>query len=98
MSMSEAKEVEAMTSESANENYFGVCPYCGKSDGYLNVGKGHWFYYETHRVKWFVGSNLFDSWKHETEEEQRGLYEKHGLGEFAELGLNEVTPPEMVDA
>src|SRR6266511_5437945 len=25
------------------EDYFGVCPECGQSDGYVNIGSGHWF-------------------------------------------------------
>lgn len=47
---------------------FGGCPECGGEDGYLNVGRGHWFLCDLHRTKWFVGSNLFSSCRYESEE------------------------------
>lgn len=54
---------------SENDNWPGVCPECGKNDGYLNIGRDHWFYCRKHRVKWCIGSNLFSSWRRETREE-----------------------------
>jgi hypothetical protein len=65
-------------------DYFGVCPHCGKNDGYLNVGKGHWFFCKEHRLKWLIGANLFSSWRDQTEAEQRRLYDEVGLGDFDE--------------
>ena len=53
----------------------GVCPTCKRTDGYVNAGKGHWGVCNTHKVLWFIGSNLFSSWKDETEEEQRKAFE-----------------------
>jgi len=50
----------------AAEHYFGGCPRCGDTDGYLNQGRDHWFVCDKHRVRWFVGSNLFSSWRHES--------------------------------
>ncbi len=44
-------------------DYFGGCPTCGVNDGFLNVGREHWFVCHMHRAKWHVGSNLFSSWK-----------------------------------
>jgi hypothetical protein len=41
------------------DGHFGLCPTCHQSDGYLNIGRGHWFRCDTHRVYWFAGSNLF---------------------------------------
>jgi len=73
-----------------SEDAFGTCPTCNKTDGYINVGRGHWFVCHEHRVKWFVGSNLFDSWKCETVEEQKGRYDELGLGSYRELGLAEL--------
>jgi hypothetical protein len=64
------------------DDHFGVCPTCKKNDGYINVGKGHWFYCEEHRVCWFVGSNLMSSWRDQTEDEQRRTYEDLGFGNF----------------
>jgi hypothetical protein len=46
----------------------GDCPMCGRNDGYLNIGRGHWFLCHAHRTKWFIGSNLFSSWREEDEE------------------------------
>ena len=53
---------------------FGDCPKCGKNDGYLNVGREHWFVCGKHRVKWFVGTNLFSSWRYETEQDWERSY------------------------
>src|SRR5262245_42500917 len=44
-------------------DYFGVCPVCRTSDGYLNVGRDHWFVCHEHGQRWCAGSNLFSSWK-----------------------------------
>jgi hypothetical protein len=74
---------EPMTLE--NGGYFGVCPQCRRNDGYANAGRSHWFFCKKHRVKWCAGSNLFSSWRDETEEEQRRVYEEIGLGEFEEI-------------
>jgi hypothetical protein len=46
---------------------FGVCPACKGQDGYLNIGRDHWFKCDEHKTKWHVGSNLFSSWRHEDE-------------------------------
>lgn len=47
------------------DDHFGGCPKCGGDDGYLNVGRGHWFVCRRHKVRWFVGANLFSNWRHE---------------------------------
>jgi len=65
--------------------YFGCCPICGRNDGYMNIGKGHWFYCKEHKVKWCVGANLFSSWQHETEGEQRDKFDRLGFGEFEKV-------------
>ena len=49
--------------------YWGRCPQCGQSDGYLSIGRGHWFYCKAHAVKWCAGENLFSSWRADTEED-----------------------------
>jgi ssDNA-binding Zn-finger/Zn-ribbon topoisomerase 1 len=54
-----------------SSNYFGGCPECGGNDGYVNIGRGHWFVCKKHKTHWFIGSNLFSTWKDETPEEQR---------------------------
>jgi hypothetical protein len=67
------------------DDYFGVCPHCRKHSGYINVGRGHWMLCDEHKVKWFVGSNLFDSWRFETEDEQRKIYDERGIGGYQEV-------------
>jgi hypothetical protein len=67
------------------DDYFGVCPTCGRNDGYINIGRGHWFYCSKHRVKWYFGSNLFSSWREQTEDEQRETYDELGFGEYTEF-------------
>ena len=66
-------------------DHFGVCPYCQKSDGFINVGRGHFFLCHEHKVKWFVGENLFDSWKLQTEAEQRAIYVQIGMATYREV-------------
>ena len=67
------------------DNYFGGCPHCGQTDGCANVGRSHWFFCSTHETKWCIGSNLFSSWRNETEDEQRRAYDEIDLGEFTEV-------------
>jgi len=61
------------------DEYFGGCPECGKSDGYLNAGRTHVFFCREHKVRWIAGSNLFSDWRNETEEEQRRAWNEAGL-------------------
>lgn len=49
--------------------YFGGCPHCGSSDGFLNFGRDHWGICHKHQVKWYIGSNLFSGWRDEAEEQ-----------------------------
>ncbi|MBN1765985.1 MAG: response regulator [Sedimentisphaerales bacterium] len=49
------------------EGYFGNCPVCGKTDGYLNISCNHWFICHQHKTKWFAGSSVFSRWQFETE-------------------------------
>lgn len=51
----------------------GSCPKCGKSDGYVNLGKEHWFICREHKMKWFIGSNLFEGWKNQTVAQTLGI-------------------------
>lgn len=52
-----------------SENRFQECPRCGKSNGYFNNNRHHWGVCDEHRLTWYIGSNLFSSWKDETEED-----------------------------
>ena len=65
------------------DDHFGTCPDCGKTDGYINIGRSHWFYCAEHKTRWIAGSNLFSSWLEETREEQKARYEELEFGTFA---------------
>lgn len=54
-------------SDITTDEYFGGCPHCGQTDGYLNVSRNHWFVCDEHKVTWRVGSNLFSSWRDESD-------------------------------
>jgi hypothetical protein len=36
-------------------------------------------------MKWWAGSNLFSSWRDETEDQQRKIYDTLGFGEFKHI-------------
>lgn len=67
------------------ENYFGGCPVCLKSDGYINIGIGHWFYCKAHRVCWWAGSRLFSSYMEQTEEEKEKIFDELDFGSFRDI-------------
>jgi hypothetical protein len=75
----------ATANDNGFDDYFGVCPHCHKHDGFINIGRGHWFYCREHKVKWCAGSNLSSSWRNETEGEQRKIYDELGFGEFKHI-------------
>jgi hypothetical protein len=68
-----------------DDEHFGACPVCGQGGRYLNVGRGHWFYCSDHKISWFAGSNLFSSWRHETEDEQRAQFDSLGMEAFEDV-------------
>lgn len=55
------------TDEITTDEYFGGCPECGHTDGFLNCERTHWFICQQHRTKWCAGANLFSSWRDEDE-------------------------------
>jgi hypothetical protein len=55
--------------DATTQGYFGLCPVCKKSDGFLNVGKSHVGICTAHQVWWPIGFNLFSSWMDETAED-----------------------------
>lgn len=73
-------------SEEESASHFGVCRECKHHDGYINIGREHWFYCRQHKTRWSAGSNLFSCWKDETEEEQRDTYEALEFGTFRIVG------------
>jgi hypothetical protein len=69
----------------AVDYHFGVCPVCHKADGFANAGRSHRFYCKKHKKSWCVGSNLFSSWRDQTEEEQRKIWIEIGLESFEDV-------------
>ena len=77
----------AANDNTASDIYFGACPGCGRSDGYLNDGPDHWFICVEHRLKWRVGMNLFSDWRDETQVEKASA--RWLLRTFSELSLQD---------
>jgi hypothetical protein len=71
------------TNEMKNDDtYFGACPVCHGTDGYLNIGANHWFMCKQHKTKWCIGANLFSSAMDETPEQQAQEQESSGFDSF----------------
>lgn len=79
-----ADENSTATAE-CEDDYFGLCPDCKKSDGYLNVSRSHWGVCHEHKLRWAIGANLFSSWRDEDEETWR-------RNEETLLGYTEIKP------
>jgi hypothetical protein len=77
------------------KDHFGTCPHCHDYDGRINVGRGHWLFCDAHKVRWWVGSNLFSDWRYQTEEEQRAIYDAKGFGSYRDV---EPYYPPLTDA
>jgi hypothetical protein len=69
----------------ASAGYFGLCPICKKTDSYVNIGRSQWFFCEEHRVRWCIGSDVFSSWRYETESAQQSHCERIGFDEFTDV-------------
>jgi hypothetical protein len=92
------KELAKITKRMAADDYFGLCPECHTTDGYINTGRCHWFYCLEHKTCWCVGSNLFSSCKTQTEEEKKAIFDKMGFESFEEVTpYREATPAEQPD-
>src|ERR1051326_6528473 len=50
---------------------FGECPICHGNDGCKSISSDHWYYCDTHRTQWHIGSNLFSGWRDLTAEQWR---------------------------
>ena len=48
---------------------FGGCPECGGNDGYVNAEAPHWGVCQAHKLRWYVGFDLFSPRKDESEAE-----------------------------
>jgi hypothetical protein len=64
------------------------CPVCDHAEGPVHIGKGHWYYCREHKLQWTVGSNLMSSWRDQTVEERRRIYDELGLADFTIVGYD----------
>lgn len=67
---------------------FGVCPICGGNDGYLNFGRGHWFYCRKHEIRWFAGDDLFSTWRSESTGDWKKNFKDIGHFQTVEAAYN----------
>lgn len=79
-----AVDVEVMPTEEAfgQREHFGVCPLCGANDGYMDIGRGHWFLCRRHQFAHFGGSNLMSSWRTTSEAQTR-----ENMATFAQMAI-----------
>lgn len=75
----------------ANVEVFGGCPYCGKAERFLNDGRDHWIVCDVHLTKWYIGSNLFSSWRQMSREET--IEQRDQLKEYREVESVHLEPP-----
>ena len=62
---------------------WGACPHCRKYEDILNLGRDYWSVCHTHKTKWWIGSNLFSSWRNETEDDW--TQNKYRLAEYVQV-------------
>jgi uncharacterized protein YeaO (DUF488 family) len=51
-----------------DKNYWGHCPHPEHENYNMNIGRAHWMVCDVCKIKWLIGSNLFSSWRYESEE------------------------------
>lgn len=66
-------------------HHFGSCPECDGLDGFINIGRGHWFYCSEHKKTWYGGSNIFSSWREQTIVQQKAIYDALGFEQFTQI-------------
>ena len=74
-----------------DHDHFGACPICGCGGSeFRNIGRTHWFVCMNDRVRWYVGENLFSSWRLESESDWRANREL--LATFREMEPERAAP------
>jgi len=68
------------------ENYFGHCSVPEHDNYYLNIGRGHWMVCDKCKIKWFIGANLFSSWRGQN----RNIWEANAerIKNYDEIDIN----------
>ncbi len=51
------------------DGYWGNCPICHLTDGFLHIGRADVCACHEHKLAWVIGDNLFSGWRDETEED-----------------------------
>jgi len=76
---------------SIGDGYWGLCPVCHKTDGYVDVVKhshaAHFFICEEHKTRWCIGANLFSDWMFEDAKDR-----EHHLDERVSPGMRTLNP------
>ncbi len=49
------------------DNYFGHCPVFEHKNYFLNIGRGHWMVCDECKITWYIGANLFSSWRYQNQ-------------------------------
>jgi hypothetical protein len=84
----------AVVPRPTTDEYFGGCPVCGRVDRLLNVGADHWFVCDADLTRWWIGTNLFSTWREDTPETwARNADDLRGFVE-----VKPVYPPDLGDA
>lgn len=63
-------DIAALPTAAWRDDHFGGCPICRRTNGCRSIGRDHWYVCHAHRTKWWVGSNLFSSWRDLTPEQR----------------------------
>ena len=50
-----------------DDHYFGHCSVSEHDNFCLNIGRAHWMVCDECRIKWFIGENLFSSWRRQNQ-------------------------------
>lgn len=53
--------------EQREDDRFGLCPECHRTDGYMNIHSDHRYVCDKHMTKWCTSSNMFSDWKDKAE-------------------------------
>jgi len=68
-----------------DDDYFGHCPIPEHENYYLNVGRRHWMVCDKCKITWFIGANLFSSWR----QQNKAIWRKNAeiIMEYTEIDI-----------
>jgi hypothetical protein len=88
----ELREVNQMTDTKVFNDYFGGCPECGGNHGCVSIGRDHWIVCHDHKTKWWIGSNLFSTWRDLSPAEHR--WHERVLASYTKVQPLNTCPPD----